>query len=164
MPSLLTRPKAGRRGGLTLELRQVMQERTPLWPLKGYKRSSQNFPGSAPSPLPAQAGVRAPHPTPTGMPASLSHPHWLRASPGASPQLQSQFPQGLVQLIMHQVDLLSSQPEQLGLAQGKGGSGYCPLPRGCCPNSGLPQGGAKINSASHIKKLRLSQYPRPCSN
>ncbi|GAB5580152.1 probable peptidyl-tRNA hydrolase isoform X1 [Prionailurus iriomotensis] len=40
--------------------------------------------------------------------------------------LQSHFPQGLVQLIMHQVDLLSSQPKQLRLAQGNGGPGYCP--------------------------------------
>lgn len=81
-----------------------------------------------PSALPAQTGIRAPHPlprlsrhpytTPTGRLASLSHPDWLRASPGASPQLQGQFPQGLVQLIMHQVDLLSRQSEQLRLAQG----------------------------------------------
>lgn len=92
--------------------------------------------GQHPSPLPAQAGVRAPlfpaetgigtpTPTPTGRLSSLAHLDLLRASPGASPQLQSHFPQGLVQLIMHQVDLLSSQPKQLRLAQGNGGPGYC---------------------------------------
>lgn len=76
-------------------------------------------------PTPCRDWGQHPYPTPTGRLASLSHPDWLRASPGASPQLQRQFPQGFVQLIVHQVDLLSGQSEQLSLAQGNGGPGYC---------------------------------------
>lgn len=76
-----------------------------------------------------------PYPTPIGKPTSLSHPDWLRASPGASPQLQSQFPQGLVQLIMHQVDLLSRQPEQLHWHRETATLVTADL---CFPNSQLP--------------------------
>ena len=120
-PHQTTRPRAG----LTLELRQLMQERTPLWPLQGYGRGSQCFGASAPGTLPSPGWGQHTYPTAVGRPTSLSQPDRLRASPGASPQLQSQLPQGLVQLIVHQVDLRGSQPEQLRLAQGNGGPGYC---------------------------------------
>ena len=62
--------------------------------------------------------------TPTWRSASVSHPDQLRASPGASSQLQSHFPQRLVQLIVYQVNFLSSQSKQLRLAQGNSGPGY----------------------------------------
>lgn len=112
-----------------------MQERTPLWPLQRIWEGQSvlpqvsTLPPSRPRlesehPIPCRDWGTHSYPTPSGRLASLSHPVWLGASPGTSPQLQSQFPQGLVQLIMHQVDLLSSQPEQLRLAQGNSGPGY----------------------------------------
>lgn len=58
------------------------------------------------SPTPPWLGGQDPYP----------NPEQYRASPGTAPQLQSQLPQGLVQLIVHQVHLLGSQPEQLRLA------------------------------------------------
>lgn len=122
---------------LTLELRQLMQERTPLWPLQGIWEGQLVPPwGSVLPPLPARAGseqpiscgdwVSSPTPPQLGGLKPYPNPDHLRTSPGTAPQLQSQSPQGLVQLIMHQVDFLGSQPKQLRLAQGNGSPGYCP--------------------------------------
>lgn len=73
------------------------------------------------SPTPPQLGGQHPYP----------NPEHLRASPGTAPQLQSQFPQGLVQFVMYQVDLFCSQPKQLSLVQGNSSPDYCPSAQEC---------------------------------
>lgn len=138
-------PVAQQKSRLTLELRQLMQERTPLWPLQGIWEGQLVPPwGSVLPPLPAPAGseqpiscgdwVSSPTPPQLGGLKPYPNPDHLRTSPGTAPQLQSQSPQGLVQLIMHQVDFLGSQPKQLRLAQGNRSPGYCPsAQRGTVP-------------------------------
>lgn len=168
-----TRPHAGQRGRLTLELRQLMQERTPLWPLQKDMEGavSASLDGHS-SPLLVQAGVRAPvFPARTGMGtpippqlggSSLAQAGLLRTSPGASSQLQGQFPQGLVQLIVHQVDLLSSQPKQLRWAQttvapsarGWGGGGR----GGVNPACVCVGGGGVLIYSSHEEGPQLNPF------
>lgn len=151
-----------------------MQERTPLWPLEGIWEEQSVLPWVStlhPSQpglvsehcIPCRDWVQHPYPAPTGRPASLSHPDLLGASPGASPQLQSQFPQGLVQLIMHQVDLLSSQPEELHLAQGNSSVVTADLPRGVAPTQGSLEEGPQLPHLIY-KEIDSQKYPRPCSN
>lgn len=118
-------PRAGQKGRLTLEFRQLMQERTPLWPLGGGGYEEQlvlpEAALSCPDLLQISPAYRErlnnltpPQQRSTSLPKSMH----TTASPCAAPQLQSQLSQGFVQFVMHQVDLLRTQPKQLRLAQG----------------------------------------------
>lgn len=85
-------PEQDQGGGLTLELRQQMQERTPLWPLGGIGEGQSVLPWVSPLPSPSSAGVSTP--TPLQMGGQLPVPprrargltwHFRPASEPASP-------------------------------------------------------------------------------
>lgn len=124
-------------------------------------------------PSPSPDWGQHPYPPPNGRPTSLSHPDGLGASPGASPQFQSQFPQGLVHVVVHQVDLLGSQSQQLRWHREtvaplppicpEGASPLPPPPRPCGPWNAadrLPRC-PQLTGPGHAAPVGIHEPPRP---